>query len=37
VATRRFAALWTLSALGKVAALAVFFYLAVRLASGGGL
>ena len=33
---RRFAALWTVSTFVKVAALAVFLVLAVRLAGGGG-
>jgi hypothetical protein len=36
-ARRRFAVLWGASALWKVAALAFFLYLAVRLGSGGSL
>ena len=36
-AVRRFAALWTVSTLWKLAALAAFLYLAVRASSGGEL
>ena len=36
-AVRRFAAVWTLSTVGKLAALGLFLLLAVRLTSGGGL
>jgi hypothetical protein len=36
-AVRRFAALWTVSTLWKLAALAGFLYLAIRVSGGGGL